>query len=830
MGSEVAAVEEQAQRTAPEMDHLPDTPAAPPLATDRTKNQLDQLRADHIQTRQALAKLNQENNQLRSQLQQVQQIRNVLGSSFAAFASSSLGRWGRPAWLLARALGKLNLDMSNLIPVTEMSRETEGAWRGSTAQPSFLLPTSPMHGWVRLRAKLHTPVLSHASLYFDTGSGFNEADHIELGPVSGETEIDRMVPLRSPAFMFRFHPTQAPGEFSLSEFSLEPISSLLFNSRAVLKTIRSALAGGEARPSVWRGLKLLLTGNLSMFHVHLVHTVETTATVPAYELWMRRNAISESRRRQMRDRIAEWQDPPTISVVLPVYNVEEIYLRRCIDSVLKQVYPNWELCIADDASPEPHIRSVLAEYAAKDPRIKVLYLSRNGGISTASNAAIELATGEYLALLDHDDEYAEHALYRCAEAIIADRSIDMLYSDEDKITADNERLDPFFKPDWSPEYFLACMYTCHLAMFRRELIERVGGFRREFDGAQDYDLTLRTIATNPKIRHIADVLYHWRTLPSSTASGASAKPKAHFQARAALQSYLDLSGRKGRIEDGPAPGFHRVRYEIQGTPKVSIIIPSACRPIEVHGRQTWLVLECVSSIRRCSTYSNLEVIVLDDNQMSDELSRALDALEVRRIPFTGEFNYSRKMNLGCFSAIGEHLITLNDDVEVLTPDWIESMLEFSQLPDIGAVGAQLLFPDNTLQHAGVTILDGNPGHPFYQCPADHPGYYFSSQVHRNWSAVTAACMMTRTDIFKSVGGFTESFPLNYNDVDYCMKVTAAKKRIVCVPYAKLYHHESLTKSGTYAEELAHFKQVWGTHPDPYYNPNLSNQAGDFRIA
>ena len=762
---------------------------------------------------------------LRAELSQTNRIRDPLVPPAGKAWKS------RSAWILARALGKLNIGISQLVPLSAMTRDADGSWRGN-GRPQFLVPISPLRGWVRVRAKIRSSVSSRACLYLDTGNGFRDSEHFELGTVAGDTEIDRMVPVRKQTFSIRFDPIRLPGEFVLSEFSLEPVSSLRFNIQAVLRNLHQWLTvRGPGRPSLWRQMQLLFSGNLAGFHQLLVDGVESSTAVPDYESWKTRHKITDVSRQQMRDQCSQWHSPPKISVILPVYDVPEIYLRKCIDSVLNQIYPNWELCIADDASSKPHIKPLLQEYAAKDARIKVLHLPANGGISTASNAALALSTGDYIALLDHDDELAEQALYRFAEAIMNDPSLDMLYSDEDKLTPDGERLDPFFKPDWSPEYFLACMFTCHLGVYRAELVKKAGGWRKQFDGAQDYDLVLRLVANNPRIHHIPDVLYHWRTLPSSTASGASAKPEAHFRAQAALQNYLDLMGRKGRIEDGPASGFHRVRYEIRGNPKVSIVIPSACLPIEMSGRQTWLVHECVSSIRRLTTYKNLEIIVLDDNRMSDKLQAALKALDVRRIPFDGPFNFSSKMNLGCFAAAGEHLVMLNDDVEVITPDWIESMLEFSQWPEIGAVGAQLLFPDNTQQHTGVTVLEGSPGHPFYQFPADHPGYFFSSQVHRNWSAVTAACMMTRTEVFKSVGGFTESFPLNYNDVDYCLKVLETNRRIVCVPYAKLYHHESLTKSGTYAQELANFKKVWGKRfaRDPYYNPNLNLKAGDFSI-
>ncbi len=294
---------------------------------------------------------------------------------------------------------------------------------------------------------------------------------------------------------------------------------------------------------------------------------------------------------------------------------------------------------------------------------------------------------------------------------------------------------------------------------------------------------------------------------------------------------MKLVGRPGRVETGPSDGFHRVRYEIRGNPKVSIVIPSACREVEVRGRKTWFVLECVASIRHLSTYKNVEIIVLDNDDMSAELAAALAPYHYRKIPFTEPFSLARKINLGCFSATGEHLILLNDDIEVITPDWIESMLEFSQWDEIGAVGAQLLFPNDTQQHNGVNLLEANPGHPFYQFPGDHPGYFNSSVVHRNWSAVTGACLMTKKAIYEAVGGFSEKFPLNYNDVDYCLKVTALGKRIVYTPGAKLYHHESVSKAGTEISELEAFKREWAERipRDPYYNPNLTMQTCDFRI-
>ncbi len=774
---------------------------------------------------------------LRFQVAVAYRARDILGESLRNLLRSRLWTWGAAGRVVARALGRSRVGGEKLVPAVDGPVRGPGLhqWHG-TAAPQFLVPITPMVGWARLRVTLKSSVASRAALYFDTGGGFHQREHLELAPVAGDTVIDRMVALRQPTYLLRFDPVQAAGEWSVESFSFEPMSRVWFNASAVLGNVAKLVTGrGTHRPSPWLGLKLVLGGDFSKFHRQLVSNVESTTAVSEYDLWRKAHAITDEGRQRMRDTVATWADPPLISVVLPVYNVPEVYLRACLDSVLRQTYRHWELCVADDASPKPHVRRVLAEYAARDERVKVVIRPKNGNISAASNSALALATGPYMALLDHDDELAEHALFAVAEQLVADPSLDMVYSDEDKVTPAGKHFDPFFKPDWSPEYFLACMYTCHLGVYRTELVRKLGGWRSAFDSSQDYDLVLRLTATNPKIHHVPDVLYHWRTIPTSTASGAGAKPEASDRARAALQNYLDLTGRPGSVEDGPSPGFHRVRYQIRGDPLVSIVIPSACRAVEVRGRQTWFVLEAVSSIRRLSTYKNLEILVLDNHDMADGLARQLEPLDVRRLhyadPGGSRFNLARKLNQGGFAARGEQLILLNDDVEVISPDWVEALLGFSQWPDIGAVGPQLLFPDDVQQHNGVNLLEGNPGHPFYMFPGDHPGYFNSSVVHRNWSAVTGACLMTRADVYKRVGGFSEHFPLNYNDVDYCLKVRQLGLRVVYTPYAKLYHHESVSKAGTDEAELAAFKAEWADRVprDPYYNPNLSMHTCDFRI-
>ena len=442
-----------------------------------------------------------------------------------------------------------------------------------------------------------------------------------------------------------------------------------------------------------------------------------------------------------------------------------------------------------------------------------------------------MANGEFVALFDHDDEIAEHALYSMVRAAVQQPDADVIYSDEDKIQPDGKRVNPFFKPDWSPEFFLGCMFTCHLSLYRTALVREAGGFDSAYDGAQDYDLALRVIEKARQVVHVPDVLYHWRLLPNSTASGVAAKPQAAVNGLRALEAHLLRTGREGRAEMGPSAGLNFVRFDVVGTPRVSIIIPTLGSAALAPGRDTGYIENCLTSIRKLSTWKNVEIIVLDRHTMPDDVASRLLTDNVRRVTYDAPFNWSVVNNLGACHATGDYLLFLNDDMEVLTPTWMESMLEFAQQKEIGAVGAKLLFPDGGLQHVGVILLDGHPGHPFYGYPKHHTGYYCRNVLPHNCAAVTGACLMTRADVFRDMGGFDESFPLNYNDVDYCLKLRQAGYRIVYTPHATLTHYEGATKPGVFAEELRAFQAKWGEHVgDPYYNPNLNVETFDYRIA
>lgn len=751
-------------------------------------------------------------------------------------------RWARTLRSFRRLLWPRKIDVDAIIPWQHLEPKPKEntAWQVKNEEAYFLIPCMLPACWLRVSLKLSGNPKGRMVLYADSGTGYKQVASADWAEGQGTVHKELYLHFQTPLKALRLDPMDRTGEFRIDELRITPVPRLVTMMRNVLGRLRTArshftgLAMKRAFGMLIRGEFGKLTNKLAK-RCHALSNDHNGLTIAAgvYDSWRKSHRLTDNDRSRMKAEIASMFKPPKISVLMPVYNVPEEYLRAAIESVLRQVYPHWELCIADDCSPAPHIRQVLDEYAQRDRRIKVTYRDKNGNISAASNSALELVTGDYVALLDHDDEMAEQALYRMAQAIVADRRVDMLYSDEDKLEIDGRFVDPFFKPDWSPEYFLACMYTCHLGVYRTELVRDIGGFRSEFDTAQDYDLVLRIMARTSQIKHVPEVLYHWRKLPTSTAQDSSAKPQASSAARRAIASYLEEIGRPGTVEPSPSsPDFNRVRFQLQGRPKVSIIIGSACKPVMLRGENTYYAQKCVESIRSKSTYDNYEIILISNQLIAPELQSRLDAMQVKTVLNMVPFNWSATQNLGVENATGDYYLFMNDDMEVITPDWLESMLEFAQVPEIGAVGVKLLYPDGRLQHAGVIIVDTNPTHAFHQYPGDHPGYYFGSVLHRNFSAVTGACLMTRKDVFEDIGGFDIGFPLEFNDVDYCLKIISSGRRIVNVPDAQLYHYESVTRTNGMLLSLKRFKERWAKKwaLDPYYNPNLSLGHSDYRIA
>jgi O-antigen biosynthesis protein len=519
---------------------------------------------------------------------------------------------------------------------------------------------------------------------------------------------------------------------------------------------------------------------------------------------------------------------PRFSILTPVYETPPRVLRKMLRSVRRQSYTDWELCLVDDGSTQPHVREILDRAQARDPRIRVMYREGNAGIVAASNDALEMARGEFVALLDHDDALHPDALAHVAAAIDGNPEADYVYTDEDKVDLLGRHSGAFFKPDWSPERMRTQMYTCHFSVLRRSLVEAVGGFDPEFEGSQDWDLVLKVTERARAVLHVPRVLYHWRTLETSAAGGGeTAKPWAFEAGRRAVQAHCDRIGLPAKVErDAEDPGVLHLEPELREQPLVSIVIPTAGQVRDVRFEPVVLISHCVRSIVEDSTYENYEIVCVFDDSVEretlDEL-REIAGERLQLVPFSGEFNFSAKINQGVLRSSGEHLLLLNDDIEVKTPNWIERMVMYSTHDGVGAVGGRLIWGDSRLQHVGIGFDAGLPGHLYRGFYGDYEGYANAVRIARNCLAVTGACLMSPRDVFMELGGLTTTLPVNFNDVDYGLKVHASGRRIVYDPDLVMYHFESSTRDPLVEawehEELAErWRAVAAV--DPYGNPNV----------
>lgn len=585
-----------------------------------------------------------------------------------------------------------------------------------------------------------------------------------------------------------------------------------------------------------KGFKYMAKNGIS--HTIQRAKIEKLRKQASYPNWLARNEVLDIE--AMTQEIATFHYQPKISIAMPVYNVEEKWLRLCIDSILNQVYTNWELCMADDASTDPNVKKILTEYQQLDERIRVVFREQNGHISEATNSALAIATGEFVALLDNDDELAINAFYEVVKVLNENPELDLIYSDEDKIDMDGNRSDPAFKPDWSPDLLLGTNYISHLGVYRRSILEEIGGFRKGYEGSQDYDLVLRFTekTTKERITHIPKVLYYWRMLPTSTAVDQGSKGYAFEAGLRAVQDALVRRGINGHATHGAANGLYDVYYDIESEKLVSIIIPTK------NGYKD--VQRCVSSIIEKTTYQNYEIIMAD-NGSTDPKMQELYAKFEQQLPgrFFVEsidipFNFSTINNRAAKKAHGEYLLFLNNDTEVITENWLTLMVSFAQQERIGCVGAKLLYPNNTVQHAGVILgLGGVAGHGHYGYPRGDLGYFGRLAINVNYSAVTAACLLMKKADFDAVGGFEEAFTVAFNDVDLCLKVQALGRDNVWLHEAELYHFESQTrgyddkgkKKKRFEQEKVMMEEKWGPliENDPFYNPNLTRDIPNFSL-
>lgn len=527
------------------------------------------------------------------------------------------------------------------------------------------------------------------------------------------------------------------------------------------------------------------------------------------------------------------------SIVVPLYNTPEKFLHEMIRSVIDQTYADWELCMAD-GSDEAHgnVERICRQYMRKDLRIKYQRLEENLGISGNTNACLEMATGDYIGLFDHDDLLHPAALHEVMRAI-CEQDADFIYTDENTFHEKPEdAFCPHFKPDYAPDTLRSYNYICHFTVFSSELLDEVGNFRREFDGSQDYDMVLRLTEKASKIVHIPEILYFWRAHSGSTAGDISAKPYTMDAARRALGEHLDRVGLVGEVEDSSIPSTYRIKYTISGCPKVSIVIPNMDHADTLR--------TCISSILEKTTYENFEIVIIENNSRKEETFAYYDELKtdprIQIVTWEGKFNYSAINNFGVReAATGEYILLLNNDIEVITPDWLQEMLMFAQRSDVGAVGAMLYYPDDTIQHAGVILgIGGVAGHAHKYFPRGDFGYMSRATIAQDLSVVTAACVMLPRTVWDEVGGLDETFEVAFNDVDLCMRIRKAGYLIVWTPYAELYHYESKSrgaedtpeKKKRFEGEVRRFQARWKSElaaGDPYYNPNLTLVREDFSV-
>lgn len=554
---------------------------------------------------------------------------------------------------------------------------------------------------------------------------------------------------------------------------------------------------------------------------------------PVYPRWIEKNE-NFSRDEQIEE-IKSFKEKPLISILMPVYNVKIKYLKKAIESVENQTYTNWQLCIADDCSTDKKLKEYL-ETLKDHPKIDVVFRKENGNISEATNTAFDLAKGEFIALLDNDDEIAPNALFEVVKYINEHPDVDMIYSDEDKMDQHGNRRDPYFKPDFSPDTLMSNNYICHFLVFRRSLVEQPL-MNKKYDGAQDYDLILRLSEKSRHIGHIPKMLYHWRMIPTSTAADADNKEYIMDAGQLVLEDTLKRRGLKGIVKLSDVGGYYHVKYGVKNKTKVSIIIPTKDNPGDVE--------KCVQSIIEKTWYPDYEIIIINNNSEKEETFRLFEKLEkevenltVYDLPIP--FNYSRINNFAAKKAKGDYLLFLNDDTEVLTYGWMAEMVGFAQQEWVGAVGAKLFYPDMTIQHAGVVVgFLGIAGHVYTKFPSNEHGYFGRLKHNVNYTAVTGACLMVKAEKFWQVGGFDENIAVAFNDVDLCCKLTSAGYYNVFCSNVHLIHYESKSRGyETTADKILRFEKEKGRirmkwreliDRDPMYNPNLTLLRGDYSL-
>ncbi|WP_110687116.1 glycosyltransferase family 2 protein [Salinicola aestuarinus] len=717
-------------------------------------------------------------------------------------------------------------------------------WRATGEDPQFLWHRRlPLPGWNMLEATLgHDQPNAAVRLYLDTGEGFSEAQSLYLVLLPGRMS-KRLCYIPPGTQAIRFDPLETPGNLVIRHlrlvwlmpaFARDRLAQRLCNLHPEwLETpkdeVVSALkAAARDRGQPWRPLAL----------AQYESTFVRRCAGRSYNEWLRAqtplSAVAIARRME------RFTQKPLISIVVPVHDPDPVHLRECLQSVIDQQYPHWQLCIADDASRDPDVWNILSAVAASDSRIELVQRESNGHICAASNTALSLARGEFVALLDHDDCLHAEALFRVVEALQSNPAAEVLYSDEDKIDDRGERFEPHFKPAWNPDLLLSQNYISHLGVYRRERLLSLGGFRPGFEGSQDHDLALRFVngLESRAIVRVPHVLYHWRASTGSTATAAASKNYTHQAGLSAVREHLERTNLTASVEAGRYPNTYRVRWPLPSpAPRVSLLVPTRDR-VEV-------LRPCLEALLERTDYPNFELLVLDNGSRCAETLAFLETVasdpRVRVLGWPAPFNYSAINNFGAREATGDILALINNDIEPLNPDWLTEMVSQACRPGIGCVGAKLYYPNGTVQHAGVVLgIGGVAGHAHKYFSRHEPGYFSRLHLVQNYSAVTAACLVVQRRIFEAVGGLDEAnLAVAFNDVDFCLRVGEAGYRHVWTPYAELWHHESVSRGADdtskkrlrAAGEANYMRTRWRHRlfDDPAYHPNLTLTYEDFSL-
>jgi glycosyltransferase involved in cell wall biosynthesis len=712
---------------------------------------------------------------------------------------------------------------NQLIP----SPEVAGTWTSIGDDPHFNLSLNGVRtGWAMFEVELVTgdKTAFSGKLYFDYGQGFNEDDSENL-IIKPNLLSKRVIHIENGLKAIRFDPMECQCTFRISTLKISFLMPFYANSLIIKKLLA---AGGEITKS-----------NADNYVTYRDYFSPHKKAIDYIDWIENKEKISVPSLEEVLSSVSAFSIVPVISVVMPTYNTDEKFLRLCIESVLNQHYSNLELCIADDNSPDENVKAVLTEYANKDSRVKLVFRAENGHISKATNSALEIATGDFIALLDHDDELPLHALYEVAKAINENPDCNVIYSDEDKINEVGNRFNPHFKSGWNPDLLFSQNYISHLGIYRKTLIDKIAGFRIGVEGSQDYDLLLRALkACDSKgVIHISKVLYHWRAIAGSTALSAGEKS---YTTEAGIKALSDFFGKDSSIEveAGLLPNTYKVNWPIpENQPLVSLIIPT------YNGYE--ITKQAIDSILKKTTYENYEILLVDNNSdcpVSLKYFESLDKLSnvtVLRYPYP--FNYSAINNFAAKQAKGSVIGLINNDVEVISPNWLTELVSNALRPDVGCVGAKLYFENDTIQHGGVIAgVGGVAGHSHKYFKRSAHGYFGRLSLVQNLSAVTAAVLVVRKDVFEEVGGLNEvDLTVAFNDVDFCLKVMSAGYRNLWTPYAELYHYESISrgvednpvKVARFNSEADYMKKTWGDllAQDQYYNSNLTVEKEDFSI-